>query len=154
MDKIDSLLKRIILLIWAWWSAFVTLSNVCDGLKAVGFLPTGFKFVSGNFGYIQAATQIYSFPVWLNALLFTVVILWEAAMCFFFFKSFFRFSEENSVLITIPFLCGIMLFGGFLVMDEIFITYDRLGAIEQSHLGFFVGMLVSFLTVRLFSLEK
>jgi len=39
-------------------------------------------------------------------------------------------------------------------MDEIFITYDRLGAIEQSHLGFFVGMLASLLTVRLLSLKK
>jgi hypothetical protein len=150
----DYSLKRILLLIWACWSLFVTLSNICDGLKTLYILPASFKFVSGNFGYIQAATQIYSFPAWLNALLFIIVIAWEAAMCFFFFKSFFMFSEVNPALIIKPFLFGITLFGGFLVSDEILITYDRLGAIEQSHLGFFTGLLISLLVMRLLPFEK
>ena len=154
MNISDKLLKRIILLTWALWSAFVTLSNICDGLKTLGILPDWFRFVSGNFGYIQAATQIYYFPVWLNAILFITVISWEATLCLFFFKAFIKYNEDNSPLILKPFLYGIILFGGFLVMDEFLITYDRLGAIEQSHLTFFMGMLISFLTIRLIPLKK
>lgn len=150
----DYLFKRIILLIWALWSAFVTLSNICDGLKTIGLLPGWFRFVSGNFGYIQAATQIYSFPVWLNAILFILVIILEAAICIFFFKALFKFNNEDSELVLMPFLLGIILFGGFLILDEFLVAYDRLGAIEQSHLGFFMALLLSFLTIRLISLKK
>ena len=142
-------MKKILLLIWALWSVFVTLSNICDGLKSLGLLPDGFRFVSGNFGYIQAATQIYSFPVWLNAILFVVVILWELMMSYLFFKAFFKFNGEEDRVVLQPFILGIILFGGFLVMDEFLITYDRLGSIEQSHLGFLTGLLVSFLTIKL-----
>ena len=138
-------IKRTILLIWALWSLFVTLSNICDGLKTIGILPDNFRFVSGNFGYIQAATQIYYFPVWLNAILFILVIIWEGMMCFLFFKSFLKFKEGDNQFTLLPFLAGIILFGGFLVMDELLITYDRLGAIEQSHLGFLVAFIVSLL---------
>ncbi len=144
----NSIIKRTILLIWAFWALFVTLSNICDGLKTMGLLPDNFRFVSGNFGYIQAATQIYYFPLWLNAILFILVILWEGMMCFLFFKSFLKFKESGSQMTLLPFLAGIILFGGFLVMDELLITYDRLGAIEQSHLGFLVAFIVSLLLVR------
>ena len=154
MNISDKLLKRVILLIWALWSALVTFSNICDGLKTVGILPDRFRFVSGNFGYIQAATQIYFFPVWLNAILFITVILWEFALCILFFKAFFQYNEENNSLVLMPFLFGISLFGGFLVLDEFLITYDRLGAIEQSHLAYLMGMLISFLTIRLIPLKK
>ena len=144
----ESFLKRTILLIWALWAMFVTLSNICDGFRTIGMLPDSFKFVSGNFGYIQAATQIYAFPVWLNAVLFILVIVWEAMICFLFFKAFFKIKENDSRIILLPFLSGIILFGGFLVMDEFLIAYDRLGAIEQSHLGFLIGFIVSLLLVR------
>ncbi len=149
MNVNEKLLKKTILLIWASWSAFVTLSNICDGIKTLGLLPDNFRFVSGNFGYIQSATQIYAFPVWFNGFLFVMVILWEAVMCYYFFKAFLKFDNLKVNLLILPFWFGIVLFGGFLVMDEFLITYDRLGAIEQSHLGFLVGMLVSLLVVRL-----
>ena len=148
VNVIDNSIKRVILLIWALWAMFVTLSNVCDGLRTIGILPDSFKFVSGNFGYIQAATQIYAFPVWLNAILFIFVILWEGIISFLFFKAFFKFDLNESKLILLPFLSAIILFGGFLVMDEFLITYDRLGAIEQSHLGILIGFIVSLILVR------
>ncbi len=149
MNKINTnFIKRTILLIWALWALFVTLSNIFDGLKTIGILSENFRFVSGNFGYIQAATQIYYFPVWLNAVLFILVILWEGMMCVLFLKAFIKFEEGNNQSMLPPFLAGIILFGGFLVMDELLITYDRLGTIEQSHLGFLVGFIVSLLLVR------
>ena len=154
MNKIDNILKRVILLIWAIWSAIVTLSNISDGLKNAGIIPAWYKFVSGNFSYIQSATQIYSFPVWLNVILFMLVIILEAVMSFLFFRAFLKYCEEKAAIITLPFLCGIILFGGFLIMDELLIAYDRLGSIEQSHLGFFSGLLISYLTIRLISLKK
>ncbi len=141
-------IKRVVLLIWALWAMLVTLSNICDGLKTIGLLGDHSRFVSGNFGYIQAATQIYSFPVWLNAILFIGVILWEGLTCFLFFKAFLKFNEGDSRLVLLPFLAGIILFGGFLVMDELLITYDRLGAIEQSHLGYLVAFIVSLILIR------
>ncbi len=150
----ETILKRILLLIWALWAMFVTLSNVCDGLKAIGIFPDSFKFVSGNFGYIQAATQIYNFPVWLNAVLFILVILWEGIISFLFFKAFFNYNSNNNSQFVLPFLFAIILFGGFLIMDEILIVYDRLGSIEQSHFGFLIGFVVSYLLVRNIRLES
>lgn len=147
MKATNILIKKAVLLIWALWGFFVSLSNICDGLKTIGILPDSFKFVSGNFSYIQAATQIYAFPIWLNAILFILVILWEVTLSFFFFKAFLKIKESSEVVL-LPFLLGIILFGGFLVMDEFLIAYDRLGAIEQSHLGFLIGFIVSLLLVR------
>ena len=69
-------------------------------------------------------------------------------MSILFFRSFFKFSEDNPSLLIMPFLFGVMLFGGFLVMDEILIAYDKLGPIEQSHFGLFMGMLISLLVIR------
>jgi len=148
MKVTNYFVKKAILLIWALWAMFVTFSNICDGLRTIGILPGNFNFVSGNFGFIQAATQIYAFPVWLNAILFIIVILWEAVICALFFRAFIKLSDITDQNILAPFLSGIILFGGFLVMDEFLITYDRLGAIEQSHLGFLIGFMVSLLLFR------
>ena len=143
------LIRRIILLVWALWSAVVTLSNVFDAFRSLGLLPDWFKFVSGNFGYIQAATSIYVFPVWLNAVLFAGVIIWEALMSWNFFKAFAGLKNGIEKLIYKPFVFGLSLFGGFLVTDELLIAYDRLGSIEQTHLAVFVALMVSLLTVTL-----
>ncbi len=143
------IIKRAVLLIWALWSSLVTLSNAADALRNLGILPGNFKFVSGNFGFIQAATQIYAFPVWINALLFALVICWEAAMGIYFFKAFFALKSGGTAASNLPFLFGVILFGGFAVMDEFLIAYDRLGSIEQTHISIFVAMLVSFIAVKL-----
>ena len=142
--------RRLILIIWAVWSLVVALSNIFDALRNLGIIPSGFKFVSGNFGYIQAATSIYSLPVWIDSILFAIVIIWEALMAYYFFKAFLNTSVENnrSILYT-PFILGFALFGGFLIMDEILIAYDRLGSIEQNHFVIFAALMISLLTVSL-----
>lgn len=149
MKNPAKLIRRIILLVWALWSAIVTLSNVFDAFRSLGLLPEWFKFVSGNFGYIQAATSIYTFPVWLNAVLFSGVIAWEAAMSWNFFKAFAAVKNGIQAAVYKPFIFGLTLFGGFLVMDELLIAYDRLGSIEQDHLAVFAALMVSLLTVIL-----
>jgi hypothetical protein len=142
-------IRRLILLVWALWSAVVTLSNFFDVFRSLGMLPDWFKFVSGNFGYIQSATSIYLFPVWLNAVLFGLVIILEALMSYHFFKAFAGVNLGREGVVYTPFVFGLSLFGGFLVTDELLIAYDRLGSIEQTHLAIFVAMMVSLLAVTL-----
>ena len=138
------LIRRIILLVWALWSAVVTLSNIFDALRSLGMLPDWFKFVSGNFGYIQSATS-----VWLNAILFAGVIIWEALMSWNFFKAFAAVKGGIRSAVYKPFVFGLTLFGGFLVLDELLIAYDRLGSIEQDHLAFFGALIISLLAIVL-----
>ncbi len=154
MKLSNYMLKKIIILIWSLWILIVALSNVADALRNTGILPDHFKFVSGNFGYIQAATQIYNFPVWLNAVLFLLAIILEILMCVFFFKLFFKMKEGNDALVNPPFFFGVVLFGGFLIMDEFLIAYDRLGGIEQNHFTIFTALIASYLLIKLLPGDK
>ncbi len=140
-------LKKIILLIWALWFSIVSLTNICDALRSLGVIPEWFRFVSGNFQYISAVTAIYLFPYWLNAILFLVVIILEVSTSFLFFKAFLNVTVNNENFIVPPFIFSLIIFGGFMVMDEIFVAYDRMGNIETTHLGILVGLLASYIAV-------
>ncbi len=141
----DELLKKIILLIWALWFTIVSLTNIFDALRNLGAMPDWFRFVSGNFQYISAVTSIYLLAAWLNAILFFFVIVWEAITSWLFFNAYLKFKNEK---ILAPFTFGIILFGGFMIMDELFVAYDRMGNIETTHLGILVGLLVSFIAAK------
>ena len=47
-----SAIRRGLLLFWALWLSVVTLTNVANALTALGSLPAGFVFSSGNWAWI------------------------------------------------------------------------------------------------------
>ncbi len=141
--------KKILLLFWAFWSGLISLSNIFDALKNLHILPDSFKFVSGNFSYITQAASIYLFPVWLNGFLFFIVILLEIILTVLFLKAFLKFEKLREEVVYPPFIAGIILFGGFILMDEALIAYDRLGGIEQGHFTILIGMLISLAVINL-----
>jgi hypothetical protein len=54
LDQITLLgIKRAILLFWATWLSVVVTTNVLNGLEVLGILPQSFKFVSGNWQWVN-----------------------------------------------------------------------------------------------------
>ncbi|MBN8569161.1 MAG: hypothetical protein J0M18_05990 [Ignavibacteria bacterium] len=132
--------QKIVLLFWSCYFSIVTLTNILDGLKAMGALPKDWKFASGNFEMILQTTANLSVPVGMNAFLFCGVILLELITSILFWKSLRNTSDTN---IYSAHSAGLILFAGFIMADEIFFAY----AVEATHMRIFFGLLVSLATL-------
>ena len=77
-------LKRGLLLFWALWLVVVVTTNVLDALQALGILPESFKFVSGNWQWINQTMDPLGVPRAVQAFLFAGVIAWEALAAILF----------------------------------------------------------------------
>jgi hypothetical protein len=55
-------LKRGLLAFWAIWLSVVFAANVSDALKAIGALPGGWSFASGNWSFLVQTTAIRRTP--------------------------------------------------------------------------------------------
>ena len=73
-----TLIKRATLLFWAAWLSVVATTNVLDALRALGVLPDSFRFVSGNWQWINHVMDPLGVPRGLQAALFAGAIAWEA----------------------------------------------------------------------------
>ncbi len=140
-------LKRVLLLFWAVWLSVVFLSNVADAAKGLGWLNESWAFASGNFNFIRETTTRYGTPDWVNGVLFTGVILWEGFATLFFWWAGWTFrgrgSGRNAVYLA--FSASLLLWGAFLVADEVFIAYP----LESIHLRLFIAHLLTLLAVEL-----
>ena len=141
-------IKRTILLFWAAWLTVVTTTNVFDALAAVGAIPESFKFVSGNWKWINQAMDPLSVPRAFQAFLFAGAIAWEslAAALFWWASATYRgrlISEEKAALSA----CGVnlALWAAFQVLDEVFIAYQP----EAVHRMIFVSQLGTLLLLYL-----
>ena len=130
-----------ILLFWAAYFSVVTLTNLFDALKALGFLPAGWKLASGNYGLMLNVTGVYSTPTPVVALLFLGVILWEVLASILFWRAW----ALRGRAIHTAFTAGLGLWAAFTLADEIFVAYPLVGV----HLRLFVAQLVSLLALRL-----
>lgn len=141
------LLKRVVLLFWAIWLSVVFFSNLADAGKALGLLGESWPFASGNWKLLQETTARYRTPAFLNAILFAGVILWEgvAAMLFWWAGWSFRGRRSARKTVYMAFTTSVLLWGSFLVADEIFIAFP----LESTHLRLFVAHLVTLLAVDL-----
>jgi hypothetical protein len=141
------LLKRLLLLVWAAWLTVVFLSNLADAGKALGLLGGPWAFASGNWKLIQETTARYGTPAAVNASLFAGVILWEAAAAVLFWRAAWGFRGRSSArqAVYLAFTASLLLWGAFLVADEVFIAYP----LEGTHLRLFVAQLVTLLAVDL-----
>ena len=141
-------LKQGILLFWALWLSMAWLANACDGLKACHLLGTGWKFASGNYALLVETTQKYHTPLWLTAILFLGVILWEGGAALLFWSAFYVFQgihQPAGRAFYPAFGVSLALWAVFIIADEIFLAYET----EATHLRVFIAQIVSLLVLTL-----
>jgi hypothetical protein len=140
-------LKRILLLFWAVWLTIVFLTNLADAGKILGLLDESWAFASGNFKFIQETTARYGTPDFVNALLFAGVILWEGIAALLFWRAgcTFRGRASERKPLYLAFTTSLLLWGAFLIVDEVFMAY----AVAGTHLRLFVAHLVTLLAIEL-----
>jgi hypothetical protein len=141
------LLKRLLLLFWAVWLSVVFLSNLADAGKGLGWLEPSWAFASGNWKLILETTVRYNTPAFVNAILFAGVIVWEAVAALLFWRVAWSFRGRNSArkVVYPAFTASLLLWGSFLVADEVFIAYT----LESTHLRLFVAHLLTLMAIEL-----
>ncbi|MBS1494133.1 MAG: hypothetical protein JST55_11505 [Bacteroidetes bacterium] len=132
--------QKIILGFWSCYFSIVTLTNILDGLKAMGVLSKDWKFSSGNFEMILQTTAKMSVPAGFNAFLFCGVILLELTASILFWKSLLTTDDGN---IYKAHAVGLILFAGFIMADEIFFAYG----VEATHMRILFGLMLSLTTI-------
>jgi hypothetical protein len=141
-------LKVLLLFVWAAWLTVVFTTNVLDGLKALGLLSEGWAFASGNYRFLSATTARYGTSTWLNAVLFSGVIAWDAIAAALFWRATLLFPKQatkGSGSVRLAFTVSLALWGAFLLADEIFIAYE----VEAKHLLLFTAQLATLLVIEL-----
>jgi hypothetical protein len=141
------LLKRLLLLLWAVWLTVVFLSNLADAGKAWGLLDESWAFASGNWRLVHETTARYGTPAAVAVVLFAGVIVWEGVAAVLFWRAglSFRGRDSGRKAVYVAFTTSLLLWGGFLVADEVCIAYP----LESTHLRLFVAHLVTLLAVEL-----
>jgi hypothetical protein len=123
----------------------VTVMNIIESLKAARLLPESVK-ASSNWTLILRVTTVYKTPTWINGILFTGVILWEAVATVYLWAAFFTGNLETATTALI--LC-IALWGAFILVNQFFLVFNTEPAIATVHRDLFVAFLVSLLAIRL-----
>jgi hypothetical protein len=141
------LFKRLLLLFWAVWLSVVFLSNLADAAKELGWLGESWTFASGNFKFIRSTTARYGTSDAVNGVLFAGVIVWEGVAGLLFLRAGWAFRGNGSgrKAVYLAFTVSLLLWGAFLVADEICIAYP----VESTHLRLFIAHLVTLLAIEL-----
>jgi len=136
-----------LLLFWAIWLSAVFLGNLADTGKELGVLDESWAFASGNWQFIRDTTARYGTPDLVNGVLFAGVILWEGIAVVLFWRAYcaLRGRGTGRTVLYAAFTTSLLLWGAFLVADEIFIAY----ALEGVHLRLFSAQLVTLLAIEL-----
>jgi hypothetical protein len=141
------LLKPLLLLVWAIWLSAVFLTNLADAGKGLRLLDESWALASGNWKLIQETTARYRTPAAVNVILFAGVILWEAGAAVLFWRAGLTFRGRDPARRAVyrAFTASLLLWGAFLVADEVLVAYP----LEGTHLRLFVAHLVTLLAVDL-----
>lgn len=140
-------LKSGLLLGWALWLSVVTITNLTDALKALDWIGDR-AFASGNYPFLVTTTAIYSPPVWLNALLFGGVILWEAVASLLFWVGWWHYRRSGNPsepMVMTAFVISSALWVAFTLADELVFAF----ATENTHRLILVATLATLLTLHL-----
>jgi hypothetical protein len=144
-------LKRGILGFWSLWFSIVVVTNVYDAAKSAGVLGEGWTFASDNYAAIVRTTSKHHFPLWINPILFAAVILLESTIAALFWRAFLsrrgpeKGAEPDADRANVAFAVSFILWGGFLLIDELFIAYSQ----EKNHMIVFITALCMFMIVNL-----
>lgn len=133
-------LQRMVLLGLAMWLAIATLSNLCDALVAM-HLAAQLNFASGNYADVVATVAKIDLPAWGAAILFALAILLEALASGAFVRAFL---EPSSGRIHTAFALALLIFGGFVVIDDLCRAYG----LEGTHRGIVVFIAALYVVVQ------
>lgn len=148
--ELDTLIvKQGLLALWGLWLALVVLLNLLNVLFTLGWLPPGWLFHSHNFAALLEATRIYHTPRWLVWLMFVGVIVLEAAAALLLLGAALQFTPGAA---TLAFGVALLLWGGFILANELFLTFltENQGAYSLAavHRSIFVALLVSLMAIH------
>lgn len=148
-----STLKRGIILFWALWLTVVVVTNVLNALQALGVLPASFKFVSGNWQWINQTMDPLNVPRALQAFMFAGVIGWELLAAILFWRALadFRNRPLMQERVTLA-ACGVnlALWAAFQVLDEVFLAYQP----EGVHRVIFGNQILTLLLLSMLSAQN
>jgi hypothetical protein len=130
-----------VLLFWAAWFTIIVLTNVFDALKAGRVLPAGWTLASGYWELMLKVTAVHATPVVVVAVLFLVVIVWQAVAAVLFWRAWAARGRGGLAAFTV----GLALWAAFVLADEVFLAYS----VEALHLRLFGLQLLSVLALRL-----
>src|SRR5215472_9109159 len=124
------LLKRLLLFFWAVWLSVVFLTNLADAGKGLALLDESWAFASGNWKLIQETTARYQTPAAVNIILFAGVLFWEGVAAVLFWRAGWSFRGKHSgrKIWYSAFTTSLLLWGAFLVADEVCIAYPLAAA--------------------------
>lgn len=131
---------------WALWLSVIALTNLCDGLKALGVLSPDWRFASRNFARVERAVAVYGRNRRLAGVLFTAVVAWQVlAAALFWRAAAVSWSAQAMVrpAVDLAFAVVLALWAAFMLAEEIFKQYQA----ETSHVLFFTMQLVSWVAV-------
>jgi hypothetical protein len=141
-------LKRGLLVFWMLWLSVVVATNVLNGLQALSALPESFKFVSGNWQWINQTMDPLGVPHALQTLLFAGVVVWEGLAAVLFWRAFATYRGRSLVQEpTVIAACAVnlALWAAFQVLDEVFLAYQPQGV----HRAIFANQIITVLALYL-----
>ena len=100
----------------AAWLVIVVAGNLIDAFSELGALPPKTRFASGNFHQIVEQMAKFGLPAWIYGVLYAGAIALEAAATVILIRTAFRRSARSEDL---AFALLIVLFGGFVLLDEL-----------------------------------
>ncbi len=149
LSRIDlTWIKGLILIFWAAWLSVVASTNILNALQALELVPATFRFVSGNWAWINQVMDPLGLPRGLQAFLFAGVIGWEsiAAVCYWRAVGAYRgrtLSHEPEVLLAC--FVNLALWSVFQVLDEVVLAFQP----EAVHRAIFVAQLAALVVLWL-----
>lgn len=134
--------SKVILFFWASYFSIIFITNSIDLLKHFGLIPRLWKLTSDNYNFLVRVTS--AFRLSSNTLIpaFILAIFLELVTALCFWKTII--DNEVSYL---PFATGLTMFGGFILIDELLISYLA----EVNHFRIFNALLLSLIAVKYIS---
>jgi len=137
---------KVILFFWAFYFSIIFITNSFDVLKHFGIMPNSWKLTSGNYNFLVRVSSAYKLTNRSLMPMFIAVILIELVTAIYFWKAILSSPDQISDLVYIPFSISLFMFGGFIIIDEIFLSFLA----EENHFRIFMALIVSLILVRNF----
>lgn len=139
---------RIVLFFWGAWLSVVVATNVLNGLQALSVISPDFKFVSGNWQWINQAMDPLGIPRGLQGAMFGSAIAWEALGAVLFWRALASYrgrplTQERTTLLACGF--NLALWASFQILDEVFLTYQA----EAVHRVIFIAQIATIILLQL-----
>lgn len=139
-------IKTGLLLFWGTFFLLTFLTNLFDLFGTEQYLQSGWHFRSGNYALVLSTINIYRLPFAVGMFLFVCDIILQGWLCVLFFVTAYKFWSNKKPWFWVNFSFGIatLLWGLFIIMDELFIAYN----LEGTHMTFITFTLIAFMAMH------